>query len=508
MTRVALLWLSCVGLSIGLAPVRVSAAETWIEVKSPHFTILSNASDGSTRTLAWQLEQIRSALTTLWPWARVDLGRPLNVIALKDERSMREIAPRYWEAKGSIRPASVWVSARDGHYFAIRTDVRVQDTDTLNPYLTAYGAYVSLVLQASFENDLPLWFSNGMSSVLSNTVVRDDHVKLAMPITWHLQYLRERSRMPLAKLVTVNRLSPEYTQDGLRDGLEAHAWAFVHFLMFADGGARRPRLDQFMGLLKSRKDHPAALTEALGRVEDYQEPFINYVNRSIMSFARLNVDANVKREGFTSRPVPAADSAAMRAAFHSAMRRPTEARALLVEARKADSASAAAHVVDGLLLESETRYDEAKAAYAKAVELGSPNAYPYYRWATLSWGRNLDQDTLAGIEKSLMRAIELDPLYANAIAFLAQTRLAMGKPATEAVPLARRAIELEPGEPYHHLVASRIYLRLRSFAAARGEARAALALPATDGERREAEELLQLIDRAEKGGESAPEAAR
>lgn len=362
MTRVVLLWLSCIALAIGATPAGVSAADNWIEVKSPHFTILSNAGDGSTRNLAWQLEQIRSALTTLWPWASVDLARPLNVLALKDERSMREHAPRYWEVKGSIRPASVWVSAGDGHYFAIRTDVRSQDTDVMNPCLTAYGAYVSLVLQSSFETDLPLWFARGMANVLSNTVVRDEHVKLAMPITWHLQYLRERPRMPLSKLVTLTRLSPEYRQESLRDGLEAHSWAFVHFLMFSDGGSRRPRLDQYLTLLKSRKPPSAALTEAFGRVEDYEEPFVTYVNRSILSFARLNVDASVKREGFSTQPVPPADSAAARAAFHAAMRQPNEARALLVEARKADPGSSAAHAVDGLLLDSETRYQEAQGS--------------------------------------------------------------------------------------------------------------------------------------------------
>ena len=33
------------------------AADTWIEVKSPHFTVISNAGEGSTRRLVWQLEQ-------------------------------------------------------------------------------------------------------------------------------------------------------------------------------------------------------------------------------------------------------------------------------------------------------------------------------------------------------------------------------------------------------------------------------------------------------------------
>ena len=50
--------------------VRVAAADKWIEVKSPHFTVVSNASERSARKLAWQLEQVRSATVALWSWAR------------------------------------------------------------------------------------------------------------------------------------------------------------------------------------------------------------------------------------------------------------------------------------------------------------------------------------------------------------------------------------------------------------------------------------------------------
>jgi len=57
--------------AVGTRPL--AAADQWIEVKSAHFVVTSNAGDGSTRTIAWQLEQIRSAIATLWPWAKVDL---------------------------------------------------------------------------------------------------------------------------------------------------------------------------------------------------------------------------------------------------------------------------------------------------------------------------------------------------------------------------------------------------------------------------------------------------
>jgi hypothetical protein len=42
-----------------------TAADQWSELKTPHFTVISNASDGNTRSIAWQLEQVRSAMVNL-----------------------------------------------------------------------------------------------------------------------------------------------------------------------------------------------------------------------------------------------------------------------------------------------------------------------------------------------------------------------------------------------------------------------------------------------------------
>ena len=194
-TRTALVLVVCVVVSW---TARARAADQWIEVKSPHFTVISNAGDRAARGLAWQLEQVRSAMQGLWAWARIDLNRPMCVIAVKDEGSMRQLAPGYWEQRGGMRPASVWVTGLDQHYLTIRTDVRASDTDTINPHVTAYFSYISLIMGQSLDPDLPLWFSRGFAGVLSNTLVRDEFVLVGAPIPWELQRLREGTRPPLA----------------------------------------------------------------------------------------------------------------------------------------------------------------------------------------------------------------------------------------------------------------------------------------------------------------------
>ena len=53
------------------------------------------------------------------------------------------------------------------------------------------------------------------------------------------------------------------------------------------------------------------------------------------------------------------------------MNRPVEARAMIAQARAADAALVAPDDLEAILLDREKKADEARAAYAKAVERGS-----------------------------------------------------------------------------------------------------------------------------------------
>src|SRR5262245_47897673 len=220
------------GAFLALLPSDARSDDKWIEAHSAHFTVVSNASEGAARSVAWQLEQIRSVLAALWPWARVDLNRPLVIVAAKDESSLRALAPEYWERKNDVRPVSLWVTGADGPYMALRTDLPADDRATLNPHLDSYYSYVSLVLQSSAPKPLPLWLSRGLAGVMSNTIVRDTFIRIGPPIPYHIQRLRDRSRMTLDELATTTRASGVFADADRMRGFDAQSWALVHYLMF------------------------------------------------------------------------------------------------------------------------------------------------------------------------------------------------------------------------------------------------------------------------------------
>ncbi len=475
-----------------MAPL--SAADDWIEVKSAHFTIVSNAGERTTRRLVWQFEQVRSATSAIFAWAKTDLNRPLHILLVKDENSMRALAPKYWEERRSVRPASVWVGGPDANYIGLRADVEVEDRGTLNPYMTAYWSYIDMVLGQSIGRDLPLWFRRGFTEVLSNTIVRDDHVLIGAPIPWELQTLRERPLLLLPKLLTITRTSPEANERDKREVFDAQCWAFVHFLMFGDEGARSPQLAAYASLVAAGKDPAASFAETLGPIEPLQNGYRLYYQRDIFSFRRVNIDVSVERERFPVRKLAPAESASQRAMFHAAMNRPVEARAAIAEARKGDPKAAASYVAEGLIADREDKTDEARAAYTKAAELETTNAFAYYRLAQLTWQPNASKETLAAVEQHLTKAVGFNTRFAAAYAWLGEVRVYLGNP--DGIGLIRRAITLDPTEARYRLRAANVLMNQGKPVEARADAQTALALAESDQERQEAQRLLDAATRA------------
>ena len=153
---------------------------------------------------------------------------------------------------------------------------------------------------------------------------------------------------------------------------------------------RRGELAQFI------RKHPPSKAASTARPD-------RPTTRLALSIARF-----VKREAFNVRPLSASEAGAARAVFHVAMRRPVEARALIGEARKADPSAAASYVAEGLLFDSDGKKEEARTAYASAVERGSTNPHAYFRLASLESRPNSDRDTLLQMEKHLTRVVELN----------------------------------------------------------------------------------------------------
>lgn len=68
-----------------------AAADKWIEVKTPNFTVVSNAGAGEKRLLqtAVEFEQVRAAYAKVWPQGKLSLSKPTMVPQERGSRSAK-----------------------------------------------------------------------------------------------------------------------------------------------------------------------------------------------------------------------------------------------------------------------------------------------------------------------------------------------------------------------------------------------------------------------------------
>jgi hypothetical protein len=92
------------GILLGSCAASASAKEFWVEVRSPNFTVLSNAGEKEARRIADQFEQFREVFRATLPQFRVELGKPLIIFAVKDEDSLKLLLPAFGRPKATRIP--------------------------------------------------------------------------------------------------------------------------------------------------------------------------------------------------------------------------------------------------------------------------------------------------------------------------------------------------------------------------------------------------------------------
>lgn len=478
-------------LALVLSVSSAAADDTWVEVTTPHFTVISNAGEKRARNMGWQFEQVQAVFTRIWPWAKGSFEKPLVVYAVKDERSMRMLAPQYWERAQNVKPDSIFQSAPEAHYIAVRTDVRMEDAQT-NPYRGSYWSYVGLTLTSSIPHPLPLWYSRGLAEVFSNTIVRNKDVLVGPILPWHFDQLRERPALQLEDLLTARADSAHMSSGERMAHFDASAWALMHYLTFGENGTNVDRFNRFSIAVGNGADPRSALAEAFGGMAAVDSGYRRYVDRMIYTYRKVDLAVSVDPKTFGAKTLTPVQADVALARYYAASDRPVEARARLASAGAA-APNGAIHEVEGLLLDRERRTADARAAYAKAVELGGTSYYGEFRFAALSWPEAPDNfEPFVAMAKSLQRAIELRPQFAPAHAQLANVLLRLRQPA-ESLAAARQAVTLDAFESYHQLTLARALAANGKKGEAMAPARHAASLARNDFDKRQAAQMLERL---------------
>ena len=438
----------------GVACPAADKADRWIEVRSPHFTVMSNASEKQARHSAAQFEQFRAVFRAAMPNARTDSGTPLVILAARDEKTLKELLPEFWEKKGRARPAGCFVRGLGKNFVALRLDAPGD-----LPYHVIYHEYTHNLLILNY-GAVPLWLSEGMAEFFAHAQIGEANAGIGRPSPRQLRLLRTARLMPLETLFGLDFDSPQYNETDKTSLFYAQSWALTHYLMMSEDGANREKLMEFLRLLQDDVPVEQAAPRALGDLQALGKQLAAYVHGETFFTWKVAPEATPDERTFAVRELPYAESLAVRGDFHLHNERRTEARILIEDALRLNPALAMAHESLGFLHLRNGDHEAAEKSFAEAVRLDSGNALAhYYHALALAREGELVGD-LDATEKHLCRAIELNPDFAPAYAMLAYAFSAQGTRLDEALRLARRAAGLEPGAVRFQLTVAGVLLRM------------------------------------------------
>jgi tetratricopeptide (TPR) repeat protein len=426
-----------------------AASEAWLELQSPHFTVVTDANEKQGRHIADQFERMRWVFQTLFPKLNVDPATPIVVIAVKDKKGFQELEPEAYLAKGQIDLTGLFLHGPDKNYILVRLDGQEE-----HPFATVYHEYTHVQLSSAAEW-LPLWLNEGLAEFFQNTDIRDKEVNLGQPSISDILYLRQQRLLPLATLFQVDASSPYYHEEQKGSVFYAESWALTHYLEMTDKQANTHRIGDYVELLSKHQDPVTAAAQAFGDLQQLQKNLDAYVANARYQYFRMAASTTIDPSKFQVKALTLPHANAIRADLLAYNQRTKDARALLDTVLRDDPNNTLAHETMGYLSFQEGDRDAAQKWYEQAVKLDSQSYLAHFYYAAISM-QSPGTDHNAAIEASLRQAIKLNPAFAPSYDRLAVFYGMRHKQLDEAHLLSLRAIQLDPSNISYRMNAANV----------------------------------------------------
>ena len=433
-----------------------AASDQWVEIRSEHITVLTDAGEKQGRHLAGQFERMRWVFQTLFPTANADPAEPMTVVAAKDEKVFDTMEPAAYLARGQMKLGGYMMHTQDKDYILLRLDAQYE-----HPYASVYHEYTHLEFRAD-STWMPLWLNEGIAEFMQNTDIGDKEVLLGQPSADDILYLRQERLIPLNVLFQVDARSPYYHEEQKGSIFYAESWALTHYLMMTDRQQHLHRLDDYIRLVSHHVDPVTAGERAFGNLEKFYEDLESYILRSdYMHFELSSAAAAIDESSYKAESLTEMQADAARADVLAYLNRTNDARALLDTVLKEDPQNVQAHETMGFLEMRAEHPEKARESYGDAIKLDSQNCLAYYYFATLSvnLGSAGDKQT----EDDFRTAIKLNPQFAPAYDRLAIFISMEHGDLDEAHRMNLYAIQLDPSNIAYRMNASNTLIQMDQY---------------------------------------------
>ena len=252
------------------------AAQTWREVDSPHFRVVTDGSERDGRDVAKEFEQMRSVFAVELNNPALETGAPLVIFAVR-EFGLNALAPSLWKDRNKL--AGEFFKGWERQYAMVRLD----SFGELNQAVV-FHEYAHSVLHANVHW-LPMWLDEGMAEFYAYTRFQGDHIYIGAPSVRYA-HLRSETAIPVKEMMAANgrTLGNDMRRNDLFYG---EAWAMVHYMMFGPDMGNGHKLNLFIASLEKGTPQAQAFEEVFGDTKTFDKKLDLYLSKFTLTAGLL-----------------------------------------------------------------------------------------------------------------------------------------------------------------------------------------------------------------------------
>ena len=436
-------------------PSVVRAGEPeWVEVRSPNFTVITDAGEKRGRQAAMRFEQMRAVFGTLITQAKVTLPVPLQIVAFRNTKELRQIAPLFHGKP--TRVAGMFQAGGDRSFIML-------DMSDENPWTVVFHEYAHQLMNANLKEAFDPWFEEGFAEYFSSIEVDGKQAQVGRIPKEDYLILQQMGMMKIADLFKVEHYSETYNDNGdNRTIFYAESAMLLHYIYDHE---LLPRAAVYFD---ARYNKHASVEDAIQQAfalspAQFDQTLRDYVQSGRYRYYPIPAPVNISEKTYTSRPLTKTDANAVIADIH--LHSPDhyeQGVAEFEEIVKTDPNNAAACRGLGYAYLQKQDFRQAAEYFKRSSESDSKDPRVHYYNALLMARESgfSGKADLPALTRELETSISLDANFAESYALLAFAQTTSGNPA-KALETMSKAIALDPRNLEYRLNLANIFMANR-----------------------------------------------
>lgn len=420
----------------------VPAQSQWLEIRSPHFRVLTDGGERRAHDTALDFEQMRSVFAQVLPENTLDDPHPLLVVALKNDQELSGFAPLY---KGKpVKSAGLCQTGPDGNVILV-------DLLAANPWQTIVHEY-GHVLLSRFHGP-PAWFNEGFAGYYSSIRIFKKEAFVGRAPDGFAEILNNERLLPVATLFGVTHDSPLYNDEhGERSLFYAQSWLVIHYLW---NNHQQPQLLKYLDLVQHNAPVAEAIQQAFAMTPQEFDRALERYRREKPKESLLRLSETTEKVQLGVRSVTQLEAAATFADIHL-HEHDYEEQGIreFQDILRQDPGNFAAHRGLGYAYFNRHDFDAAMSHLDQAAGKNSEDWQVYY-YQSMLLSQRPDAD-IEKMEKAALRVTELNPEFAPGFSLLGFALMTQHK-SPEAIAAYEKALKLNPANEADALNLAELY---------------------------------------------------